>query len=64
MSFQIYVKSEHIIGKLNAKPDLLSRFCMTEFRTHFPNMDKKPQSSPKLWLPTLKQSEMFSPDNK
>lgn len=42
MKYNILVKAQHISGKLNYLPDLLSRLQITEFRSSAPNMDATP----------------------
>lgn len=46
MKFNILIRAEHIPGKFNLLPDLLSRLQITRFHSLAPEMDKKPTTVP------------------
>lgn len=49
MKYNILTRAEHVIGKDNLLPDLLSRLQVEQFRQRAPDMDEKATSvAPKL----------------
>ena len=50
LRFNILFKAEHIPGKLNILPDLLSRLQVEKFRALAPHMDQYPESIPVKYL--------------
>ena len=50
MTYNIWVKAEHIPGKQNTLADMLSRFQIQEFRRSAPHMDKLPTPIPTTLL--------------
>ena len=53
MNHNILIRSEHIPGKQNVLPDLLSRFQIKQFNAMAPNMDTKPTPIPRDLLDSL-----------